>query len=95
MFVYKIKNKINGKYYIGQTIRSIARKGKPPSTEHKIAISNGLKKPIICNETGKVYASIKEAAAALGGNPSGIWFVLTKPNRTFKGFTFSYFPQHE
>jgi len=74
---------------------STARKSKPLLEEHKIAISNSLKKPIVCNETGKIYASIKEAAAALGGNPAGIWFVLTKPNRTFKGFTFSYFPQHE
>lgn len=67
-----------------------SREGMKLSEKHKSAIGNGLKKKIVCNETGKIYDSTKDAAIELNVVPSSIWHVLNGKCKTCKGFTFSY-----
>lgn len=69
---------------------SASKSGQKISNKHKIAISNGLKKKIKCNETGKIYESTKDAALELEVTPSSIWHVLKGKCKTCKGLTFSY-----
>lgn len=69
---------------------SASKSGQKITAEHRSAISNGLKKQIKCNETGKIYDSTKDAALELGVNPSSIWHVLKGKCKTCKGLSFSY-----
>lgn len=50
-------------------------------------------KPVVCNETGKIYASINEAARATFSTVGNLSNHLRFPNafKTVKGHTFSYY----
>lgn len=50
-----------------------------------------LKKSVICNETGQVWASIKECAEYFGAKPEAVHRVLRGVRKHFRNFTFSYF----
>ena len=58
-------------------------------TKPKIAIDK-IKKPVICNETGIIYPSVKEAGAAFGVVDKAIRRVLKGERKHYKGLTFSY-----
>ena len=45
-------------------------------------------KPIMCVETGNIYASVTDAAETMGCNISAISIAIDKPNRTAKGMHF-------
>lgn len=49
------------------------------------------KKSIICNETGKIYPSIKEAAESFGAKAEAIHRVLRGKRKSFRNLTFSYY----
>jgi group I intron endonuclease len=65
-------------------------KGKSKSEDHRSNIAKALGVKVKCNETGKVFDSIKDAAAWLNVNANAIKWPLSKEGRKCKGFTFSY-----
>ena len=69
---------------------SKANKGKKRSPEwiQKMSKANSVK--IICNETGVIYNSIKEAAEKLNLRNTSIGRVLSGARKTYHGYTFSY-----
>jgi len=69
---------------------SLAKLGKPKSAVHRLNISRAMKRPVVCNETGKIYDSLTEAANALEVTKGSIWSVLAGNLKYVKGFTFSY-----
>lgn len=52
--------------------------------------ANSCKKSIICNETGKIYASATDAANEFGVKPKFISRVLRGERKHFRGASFSY-----
>lgn len=66
------------------------RKGSSVSEETKLVISEAIRKPIICNETQKIYRSVSEAAKFLSVSVTSVSDVLRGKNKTCKGYTFSY-----
>jgi group I intron endonuclease len=65
-------------------------KGKSKSEDHRSNIAKALGVKVKCNETGRVFDSIKDAAIWLNVNPNAIKWSLSKESRKCKGFTFSY-----
>jgi group I intron endonuclease len=64
--------------------------GKKRSAEDISKMRDGARKtPLLCNETGKVYGSITEAAKDLGVHKASISSVLNKKRNSIYGFTFT------
>jgi len=66
--------------------------GKPKSeeTKSKMSASQSNKRPIVCNETGVLYASLGIASRALKIYEQNIRAVLKGSRKSTGGFTFSY-----
>lgn len=73
-YIYKIACKVNGKLYIGQTIRSI----------------KDNQRPIMCIENNTAYLSIKKAALSLGISAHSSGKYLAGKLKTAQGFTLIY-----
>jgi len=67
-------------------------KGKKKTREHSEKIAKSLGTKILCNETGEIFSSIKEASVWLNVNPNAIKWSLSKPGRKCKGYTFMALP---
>lgn len=67
------------------------RKGVPLSEQAKINISNGHKKRVLCIETGVIYNSRNEAAAAVGVSGSGIVRAINGEQKTSGGYHWRYY----
>lgn len=66
-------------------------RGKKRGAEFSKALGERKSKSIICNETGKVYKSLKEASEFLGVHQTGITNVLHGRAKTCRGYTFSFY----
>ena len=85
MLVYKIINKINGKIYVGQTVRSldvelkeVYELPKPYAPKATIGIS-------VSNTNSTMYIKHQGAGKSLGFSRSGIYRAL-KSGRPYKGY---------
>lgn len=63
--------------------------GKTHSLESKVKMSERKKKKIVCNQTGIMYPSIKDAAIDIGCNIDSISRNLNGKTKSCKGLTFS------
>lgn len=63
---------------------------KLPETHRQKIADSRIGKTIVCNETGHVYKSIKEAARDIGGFPQHVSRVLNGERKSTRGFSFSY-----
>lgn len=68
----------------------VARLGKKNSPEHQQKILEGLKKPVICIETGKIYSSAREAAKELNVSYSKISNCCTGKRKSTRGLHFKF-----
>ena len=59
-------------------------------TSRKKMSDSQAKRPVICNETNRIFKSVTEAAKIMGVSPCTIGDVLKGRSKTCKGFTFSY-----
>ena len=66
-------------------------RGKYHSEFSKNLMSKSAKKPIVCNETGKIYEGSTDAALEFGVSKHYIYRVLKGKARSCKGFTFRYY----
>lgn len=69
MIIYKITNKINGKIYIGQTVRSIKQRWSEHIKKLKevhTGSNNTQAKKVVDLKTGKVWGCTKECAKEFG-----------------------------
>jgi len=65
-------------------------KGRPMSDDNKQKLIDANIKPIRCNETNKIYKSLKDAAADLAIYSPNICKVLKGLRKTAGGYTFLY-----
>lgn len=68
-------------------------KGRKQTEEHRQKATNKRKKSIICNETGYIYPSIKDAAKSFDVIPRVIGKVLSGERKKFRQLTFSYYKE--
>lgn len=66
---------------------------RPWMKDHAVKMSESNKRPIIANETGQTWPSIKEAAASFNVKPEAIHRVLRGQRKRFRKLTFSYLQQ--
>lgn len=67
--------------------------GKEKSKRVRMLIQKGQphRKPIVCNETGKIYQTMKEAARDINAPPGNLSKLMKGERKKVKGLTFSYF----
>lgn len=66
---------------------------RPWMKDHAAKMSQSNKRPIVANETGQTWPSIKEAAASFNVKPEAIHRVLRGQRKRFRKLTFSYLQQ--
>lgn len=85
-------NPMYGKPCIGERRRKIseAHKGMRHTPESIEKMRMVHSKQIMCVETGKVYASVLDAAAAIGAHPQNISAVCCGKQKTCRGYKWVY-----
>lgn len=73
--------------------QSLKMMGKKHSPEAKRKMAEAKKKKVICNETGVIYPSITETAAALQCHPDNLKKHLSGKYKKCKGLTFCFYEE--
>lgn len=66
---------------------------RPWMQNHAAKMTESRKIPVVCNETGQIWPSIKETAESFGAKPEAIHRVLRGKRKRFRKLTFSYLQQ--